>query len=100
MQHPASSSSAHIAWLWWVLFGVCTAVFVAVMILLAFAIAPRSRQPVPRSPIGNKFIVVCGIVLPAMILFGLLVATLRAQVALQMPWTEMTFRETGHMWWW
>jgi len=98
--HPASPASEHIAWLWWVLFGVCTAVFVAVMILLALAIAPRSRQPVPRSPIGNKFIVVCGIVLPAMILFGLLVATLRAQVALQMPRTEMTVRVTGHMWWW
>ena len=100
MLHPASPASAHIAWLWWVLFGVCTAVFVAVMILLAIAITPRSRPPKHISPIGNKFIVVCGIVLPAIILLGLLVVTLRAQVALEMPQTEVTVRVVGHMWWW
>jgi cytochrome c oxidase subunit 2 len=98
--HPASPASEHIAWLWWVLFGVCTAVFAAVMILLAIAIRPRTGQPASPSPIGNKFIVVCGIILPAFILFGLLVVTLRAQVALEMPPTEVTIRVTGHMWWW
>ena len=100
MLHPASSASAHIAWLWWVLFGVCTAVFVAVLILLAIAIRPRTAQAAEHSPVGSKFIVVCGIVLPAFVLFGLLMVTLRAQVALKMPATEVTIRVTGHMWWW
>lgn len=98
--HPASAASTHIAWLWWVLFGVCTSVFAAVMLLLAIAIRPRSQQPTERSPVGTKFIVTCGIVLPALILFGLLVVTLRAQVALEMPQTDITIRVTGHMWWW
>lgn len=98
--HPASAASAHIAWLWWVLFGVCTAVFAAVILLLAIAIRPRADQATGDSPLGHKFIVVCGIVLPAFILFGLLVVTLQAQVALEMPPTEVTIRVTGHMWWW
>jgi cytochrome c oxidase subunit II len=100
MLHPASPASAQIAWLWWVLFAVCTAVFVIVMILLAAAIFHRRDQPQRQSPLGNKFIIVSGIVLPAIILFGLLVISVRSQVSLGMPETQLTIRVIGHMWWW
>ena len=46
MLHPAAEASAHIAWLWWVLFGICTAVFVGVMTLLWVAIR---RPPSPTT---------------------------------------------------
>lgn len=100
MLHPASSASAHIAWLWWVLFGVCATVFVVVMLLLALAIFRRPAAPPRQSPLGNKFIIISGIVLPAIILTALVVVTVRAQVALEMPETELTVRVVGHMWWW
>lgn len=100
MLHPASSASAHIAWLWWVLFTVCTVVFVVVVGLLAIAVWGR---PIPRerpSPLGTRFIVFSGIIVPAVVLLGLLVVSVRAQVALTMPTTELTIRVVGHMWWW
>jgi cytochrome c oxidase subunit 2 len=100
MLHPAGPAAAHIAWLWWVLFGICTAVFVITMLLLAVAIFRRPAQPAPQSPLGNKFIILSGIVLPGMILLGLVAVTVHSQVALEMPQTELTIRVVGHMWWW
>ncbi len=100
MLHPAGSASTHIAWLWWVLCGICTGVFVVVMILLAVAVLRRPREPQRLSPVGDRFILFCGVVVPAVILLALLVVSVRAQVALKMPPTELTVRVVGHMWWW
>ena len=100
MLHPAGAASTQIAWLWWVLFGICTAVFVMVMILLAVAILRRPREPPEKSPVGHRFIICCGIVAPAVILLALLIVSVKAQVALTMPETRLTVRVVGHMWWW
>lgn len=104
MLHPAGPAAGEIAWLWWFLLAVCTAVFVAVLVLLALAIrrrpgvAPGERPAAP--PLSNRFIVVTGILIPAVILTVILLVSVRTQVALSMPDSALTIRVVGHMWWW
>jgi len=100
MLHPAGPAATHIAWVWWFLFVVCTTIFLSVILLTAVAIwGPRSTTP-HESPLGNRFIIFSGIIIPGFILIALLVVSVRSQVVLGMPNTELTIRVTGHMWWW
>ena len=100
MLYPAGTAAAHIASVWWFLFFVCTAIFLTVVLLTAVAIwGPRSRSP-QVSPLGNRFIIFSGVIIPGVVLIALLVVSVRSQVALGMPKTELTIRVTGHMWWW
>lgn len=100
MLHPAGPAASHIAWVWWFLFFVCTAIFLTVIVLTAAAIwGPRSTIP-NQSPLGNRFIIFSGVVIPGAILISLLVVSVRSQVVLGMQKTELTIRVTGHMWWW
>lgn len=99
MLHPAGEAAARIAWLWWVLFGICSAVFIIVMALTGIALVrPRSEQP--TAPLGNRFITVSGIFIPAVILVFLLVASVSVQVSLQSPQTNSSVRVIGHQYWW
>ena len=100
MLYPAGPAAAHIAWVWWFLFFVCTAIFLIVILLTAVAIwGPRSATR-HESTLGNRFIIFSGIVIPGFILLALLVVSVRSQVVLGMPSTKLTVRVTGHMWWW
>src|SRR5690606_12125421 len=73
--HPASADSAEVAWLWWLLCGVCAAVFAIVVALMGVAIArPRASDGPPA--LGDRFIVTSGIVVPSLILFALLFVAL------------------------
>ena len=99
--HPASPAAEAIEWLWWFMFWVCTVVSLIVFLLLAVGlIRRRQRGSEPTAPLGNKFIIVSGIVLPAVILVTLLVANLRASLALREPETALTIRVVGRQWWW
>jgi len=123
MLHPAAEASAHIAWLWWILFGICTAVFGGVMALLWVAIRRPSsssadvatadmatsdvatissgrRASRPLSPLGNGFVIASGIVFPAVVLLGILILSVNSQFVLTPPETTRTVRVVGHMWWW
>lgn len=100
MLHPAGPAASHIAWVWWFLFILCTAIFILVLLLTAVAIwVPRTTTG-PQSPLGNRFIIVTGVIIPGFVLVALLVVSVRSQVVLGMPETDMTIRVTGHMWWW
>ncbi|HEV2292203.1 MAG TPA: cytochrome c oxidase subunit II [Tepidisphaeraceae bacterium] len=99
--HPASPAAEAIEWLWWLMFWVCTIVSVIVFVLLAVALIRRRRRTAsPMPPLGNKFIIISGIILPAIILVGLLIANLRASIALREPETALTVRVIGRQWWW
>jgi cytochrome c oxidase subunit II len=100
MLHPASPASAEIAWLWWFLLAICSAVFFAVITLTAVAVGRRTSSPRPESPLGDRFIVVSGVVIPGIILLAILFASLRTQVALSIPETDLTIEVIGHQWWW
>jgi cytochrome c oxidase subunit II len=98
--HPRGPASAHLAWLSWFLIGVMTAVFVITMLLALIAIT-RARRDDPRPPGGStKFIVLSGIVFPAVILVVLLFASLRSTWALRLPDTDLTIHIIGHQFWW
>lgn len=98
--HPASPASGAIAWLWWLIFGVTSAVFVFVMILALVAML-RRRGPDPDPPLGGTlFVVAGGIVMPSIILVGFLVASLNTSKTLQQPESDLTIEVVGHQYWW
>lgn len=95
--HPRGPGAGSIATLWWFLLAVCTAVFIVTMALLVWALAAPRRG---EAPLGNTFIIVAGIVVPAFILVGIMIYSLEATVALRMPQTRLTVQVIGHQWWW
>jgi cytochrome c oxidase subunit II len=96
MIHPAGEAAGRIAWLTWVLIGICTVVFVVTMVLTAWAILRK-----PSQPLGNPFIAIAGGVIPAVILTAILIASVAAQVKLQTPKSaNHTTRIVGHLYWW
>jgi cytochrome c oxidase subunit 2 len=96
---PQGPAAARITDLWWVMLWLAVAVCVAVFSLLGLALfrpagAPRAHQ-------ANRFVVIGGIVIPAIILLGLLLYSLGATAALAVPArTALTIRITAHQWWW
>jgi cytochrome c oxidase subunit II len=100
MLHPASSASSEIAWLWWFLFTVCLIVLIAVMVLTYLAVFRRPEEREEKSPLGTRFIVVSGVLIPAVILLAILLASVKSQVALAIPETDVTIEVVGYQWWW
>ncbi len=100
MLHPESQSASAIAWLWWLLFSICSIVFVVVVTLTIVAVVVRRSDTRATPTLGNRFIIVNGAIIPACILIVILIASLSGQVALRDPETALTIRVTGHMWWW
>lgn len=109
--HPAGPAAAEIAWLWWVMLGAFTAVFVLVAILILSAVyrrpprtsrgAGESGHDGPAPPLGpTGFIVAGGVVLPVVVLTPLFLLSLRTSANLRQPQEAMTVRVVGHMWWW
>jgi cytochrome c oxidase subunit 2 len=107
---PAGAQAAHIASLWWIMFWVCVAVFVALMAALAWACwrAPRAGADTPhlnpshRSERGTGRAVAAAVAVSTLLLFGLLVASIATDRALaQLPRADaVTVHITGHQWWW
>src|SRR5690606_20401952 len=84
---------------WWVMFGVLSVAFVAVMGLTYFAI---SRRPNGASAPGGptRFVVIAGMVVPAIILLGMLVYSLQTTLSLRRPVEGRLIQVTGYQWWW
>lgn len=98
--HTASQPAAEIAHLWWILLAVCGIVSLIVLGLLAFAVFSPQHSQQKRAPVGVRFIIVCGAIIPAVILVCLLIASVRTQVALSPPESSLTIRIVGHQFWW
>src|ERR1051326_5460179 len=102
---PAGPQAASITWLWWVMFAVCTAVFLFVLGGVGAAIV-RSRlrrSDDARSGESTLEAAVVGCVgLTVVILFGLLVADIRAHriVSSFGAPSAVSIAVTGHQWWW
>ena len=95
---PAGPQAARIGHLWWLMFWVCSAVFLLVMAALAIGLV---RETEPGRP-GTTRVVAGAAVVTALILFGFLFAstgTSRAIASLSRS-DALTVEVTGHQWWW
>jgi cytochrome c oxidase subunit II len=95
---PRSAEAREIARLWWVMFGICGAVFVLVVWLLFQAVFGREGARVPGGP--TRFVVALGIVLPAVVLVYFLLHSLRVSVVTTRGDERLTIDVVGHQWWW
>lgn len=105
MLAPQGPAAARIANLWWLLFWLAMAVLLFVLGFLALALFRRrssgmENQPEPRS--GTRVVVLAGVVMPALILTIVYIATLRTMRALATPAIAegLTIHVIGHLWWW
>lgn len=94
--------------LWWILFGIASAVFAIVMGLVVVALLRRKRPASETAPReeevhwGGPFILVAGVVIPAVILSGSFALTLHEMALLSSAGSKagMTIDVVGHDWWW
>ena len=100
---PAGIQAARIEWLWWLMFWVCTAVFVAVLTALGLALrrgrSADSARPSERSLTTGVAVATAATIV---VLFGLLfasVATGPAVGSLGQP-DALAVQITGYQWWW
>src|ERR687895_2143161 len=102
---PAGPGAARIEGLWWLIFWIATAVFSIVLGFLIVALLRGRRPHVDISKEvrwGEPFIVISGVVLPAVILIGVFIVSLADMRELSRtgsrPVLEITV--TSHNWWW
>lgn len=107
--HPAGPAAEAVARLWWVLLLVLGVYSLVVFVLTLIAIfhqpqaetlsqtSDSSKRPVRD---GKTFILIGGVVLPALILVPLLVYSVSATAALRMRDSGLTIQVVGHRWWW
>lgn len=101
---PASEHAEGIEILWWVMFYGATAIFLAVMLLLAIGLW-RGRRPgaTALSEVASRNLVVAaGVAIPLLILVVLVGGSLLLgrSIAVKPPDNALTVVVTGWMWWW
>lgn len=100
---PVGQGARRVAGLWWLLFWISAAAFVAVVAPLAWAVLRRRGPDTPiRRADGTRFVAVAGAGLPFVILAAVYGVGLRDLAALGGPPDEpaVTVDVTGHKWWW
>lgn len=93
---PAGPIADHIATLWWQMFWVYGLVFVVTLGLLFLALRSRRRD---GSPLGSRFVFMAGVAIPALILVGMLVLTLRVMGNLHATSEDLHVKIISHHWW-
>jgi cytochrome c oxidase subunit II len=101
---PAGPYAERITFLWWLMFSLGTAVFLAVLALLGYAHHPgRRRGPDGSVPMGDlRFIVVAGAIVPALVVFVVMIPTFRigAELARIPDGAHPLIEIVGHQFWW
>jgi heme/copper-type cytochrome/quinol oxidase subunit 2 len=95
MLNPAGPAAAQIAVVWWEMLVVYGAVFIITMVFLVLALASRRKESI----FGIKFVVVAGIVIPAVILIFMLLSTIHTTVELGRQEADFRVKITSHHWW-
>ena len=103
---PGGPSARRIEGLWWLMLWVSAAVFAVVIALIAAAIWRRGggSETVERGEPrwGEPFVLVAGVLVPALILAGVFVVSVRDLNAIT-PRTDdaaLAIHVRGHLWWW
>ena len=102
---PAGPAAARIEGLWWLIFWIATAVFAIVLGFLIVALLRGRREHIDvRKEVrwGEPFIVISGVVLPAVILIGVFVVSLAdmRELARTGSGAVLEIDVTSHDWWW
>lgn len=98
--NAAGADAARIAWLWWVLLGISTVVFVAVMAFLLVGVFSR-RDYTPESDARKAKVIAGAVALTVVTLFVILVASISVGRATAVgPDDAFTIDVVGHQWWW
>ena len=109
--NPAGPNAASLASLWWLMFYVCAAVYVLVLIALAIAIKKGRREsdlnpvlnPSPQTEKRRRNVVLSATMVTVAILFLFLLSSfqvgryLTADIAKK---NGLSIEITGHQWWW
>jgi cytochrome c oxidase subunit 2 len=111
--HPGGPQTERLSNLWWLMFWVCTAVYVSVMIAVFFALKKRTNEsqlmssPILTPPIENELkrrnVVISSVIITVVILFVLLLVSFsvgRSLTAELAHKNAITVEITGHQWWW
>ncbi|MBK8902570.1 MAG: cytochrome c oxidase subunit II [Anaerolineaceae bacterium] len=105
---PQGAAAREINTLWWILFGMGTAVYVLVMAFILFALFRRRNQATqaddPQKNVvnGRRIIWFGGIIIPAVILVVTYGFTLDVMMDLRLPTNNdrLVIEVTGYQWWW
>jgi cytochrome c oxidase subunit II len=104
---PRGPDAARIAGLWWLMLALATAVMLVVFALLAVALREGTRRRAggeARRVNGAVMVWSGGVVLPAVLVFVLVVETARVGVAVYSPdgagQEPLTIEVIGHQYWW
>jgi cytochrome c oxidase subunit II len=104
MLDPAGRGAARIEGLWWLMFWISAGVFTVVLGLLLLSLV-RARRPDDArrgGAWGEPFIVVAGVIVPALVLAGVYLVSLKEMNALSSYGenARLTIEVVGHDWWW
>ncbi|HEX6122086.1 MAG TPA: cytochrome c oxidase subunit II [Ktedonobacterales bacterium] len=104
MLDPRGPIAASEAGLFWLILGISTVVFVLVTGALLYSIIKfraRPDSPAPRQLAGNTKLEIAWTIVPSVVLFIVLVATITTMLGLAQPAnTKLTVNAIGHQWWW
>jgi cytochrome c oxidase subunit 2 len=96
---PKSPQARHISGLWWLMLALATVAYVVVAGLVLVTIARRRRRP-PSERQDQRFIVLGGLVVPAIVLAVVGVYTVRTTNALVAGPAAVHVHVAGELWWW
>ena len=98
MLDPHSPQADHISRLWWLMFAIAAVVYVLVAGLVVVAIVRKRHAASAR--LEHRFIVIGGVVVPAIILAVVGVDTIRTTNALTPAAAAVRVHVAGERWWW
>jgi cytochrome c oxidase subunit 2 len=111
--NPTGPQAQNLSRLWWLMFIVCSVVFVIVMIAVLLSLKNRTRdsqalvapqvEPLPEPERKRRNVVVTAVTITVVILFVFLIASFsagRSMTAGLEHKNGLTVEITGHQWWW
>lgn len=110
--NPAGPNAQNISDLWWLMFIVCSIVFVLVMIALLLSLRKRTAEAADRTPVleppqeserRRRNVVISAVTLTVIILFVFLIASYSSGRSLRLndpTKNGLSIELTGHQWWW
>jgi len=110
--NPAGPQAENLSRLWWLMFTVCSIVFVLVIIAVLLALRKRTRDSELAAPIleppreqehRRRNVIVSFVAITVVILFVFLIASFMAgrSMTAELPYKNgLNLEVTGHQWWW